>query len=87
VRIVGARQRQEAEVFEETVRKLVMETTLDDVRAAIDSGAGKQMKDVVWAMSSLAAKWWQADGANNPKVMKEIQQRLAELQLVFQKRQ
>ena len=73
-------------MFEATVHKLVMEITSDDVRAAIDAGAGKEMKDVVWALSSLAAKWWQANGDSKPKMMEGIQQRLGELQLLFEKR-
>ena len=60
----------------------MMGLTPDDVRAAIGAGAGKEMQNLVEAMGWLAFRWWSASGDNNPQMVKEIQARLAELQLI-----
>jgi hypothetical protein len=70
-------------VFEETVHKLLMGLTPDDVRAALEAGAGKEMDDLVKAMGWLAFRWWSAPGQKDPKTVQEIQDRLGTLQLML----
>ncbi len=74
-------------MFEETVHKLMMGLTADDVRAAINAGAAKEMRSLVEAMGWLAFRWWTAAGDKNPEMMREIQSRLAELQGIIIPRQ
>ena len=67
------------------VYKLMMCVTPDDVRLAVRSDCSNEMQKLVEALGWLAFRWWSRGGEVDPKKLKEIQSRLAELQLIIYK--
>jgi hypothetical protein len=70
-------------VLESVVQKLMTGLTPDDVSVAIEAGCGEEMHKLVDALGWLAFRWWTAPGEKDPNTVKEIQNRLAKLQLMW----
>jgi len=67
------------------VYKLLMGLSPEDVRLAINSGCGREMRNLVEALGWLAFRWWSSDEEKDSKKLKDIQSRLGELQLILYK--
>ena len=70
-------------MLEDVVHKLMMGLTPDAVSVAVGAGCSKEMQKLVEAMGWLAFRWWSAPGDKDAQILKDVQTRLAELQLIL----
>ena len=70
-------------MLEDIVYKLMTGLTPDDVRVAVEAGCGKEMQRLVESLGWLAFRWWSVPGEKDAKVLKEVQARLAEFQVIL----
>jgi hypothetical protein len=71
---------------EVVVYKLVMGLTPEDVVTAIKAGCRKEMGNLIDSLAWLAFRWWTSPGEKNSKTLKEVQDRIAALQLTLNPR-
>ena len=68
---------------DEVIYKLVMGLTPQDVLTAMKAGCGKEIGNLINSLAWLAFRWWTSPSEKNPKTLKEIQGRIADLQLTL----